>query len=146
MALITGFTSDEKWRIDGRRILSCRIASSCLTCGNLSAAKLFPIAFPAMKISTLFALLGFLLSAAPGFAQTDIRDEFGGKRILYIDGKSVRPDPAGARLLYIDGDNIRPDPNGKRLLFVDHDGNVRPDPAGVRLAIWVGTELRKDPP
>jgi hypothetical protein len=79
-------------------------------------------------------------------AEADIRTEFGGKRILFVDGDDIRDQPGGKRLLFIDGDgDIRPAPGGKRLLMVDPDGDIRYEPGGVRLAFWDGTELRRNP-
>jgi hypothetical protein len=101
--------------------------------------KPFP---PAMRL--LPVALGLLL-ALPSptlFAQTSIRPDPSGPRILFVDGDNIRPDPNGKRLLFVDGDDIRPEPGGKRLLFIDGD-NVRPDPHGVRLAFWDGNTLRR---
>lgn len=78
------------------------------------------------------------------FAQTNIRPEPGGARLLFVDGNDIRPAPGGPRQLFIDGNNIRPEPGGKRLLFVDGN-DVRPEPGGPRLAFWDGPTLRRAP-
>jgi len=70
-----------------------------------------------MKTLNLLILIESMLAAAPLVAQTNILDEFGGKRILYVDHQNIRPDPNGDRLLFVDGDNIRPDPTGKTPAF-----------------------------
>lgn len=77
-------------------------------------------------------------------AQTDIRPEPGGRRILFVDGDDIRPAPGGKRLLFVDGTDIRPEPGGKRLLCLEND-NIRPTPNGIRLAFWDGQTLRRTP-
>lgn len=104
---------------------------------GISIMKMFPL-------KSLTALLGFLLGAVPLLhAQTSVRPDPSGKRLLFVDHDDIRPDPNGKRLLFVDGDDIRPEPGGKRLLFIDNDGNVRHTPGGVRLAIWDGNTLRR---
>jgi hypothetical protein len=80
-------------------------------------------------------------------ADTSIRTEASGPRLLFVDGNDIRPEPGGKRLLFVDGDDIRPEPGGKRLLCVDAEGNVRAEPAGVRLAFFDKTDntLRRKP-
>lgn len=77
-------------------------------------------------------------------AATDIRDEPGGKRLLFVDGNDIRLSPGGPRKLFIDGDAIRPEPGGKRLLFVD-GANVCPEPGGDRILFLDGNDVRKAP-
>jgi hypothetical protein len=103
---------------------------------------------PLMKktVFSIFSVVWLLMPISALLADADIRAEFGGKRILFVDGNDIRPEPGGKRLLFIDADgDIRPEPGGKRLLLVDADGNVRPEPNGVRLAFWDGLELRRNP-
>lgn len=86
-------------------------------------------------------LFGFAVSLQ---AQTSIRPDLHGPRILFVDGDNIRPDPNGKRLLFVDGTDIRPEPGGKRLLCLEHD-NVRPTPNGIRIAFWDGPTLRRTP-
>jgi hypothetical protein len=97
------------------------------------------------KKSLLFVLMSFLLATVTGLqAQTDIRPEPGGKRLLFVDGDDIRPAPGGKRLLFVDGTDLRPEPGGKRLLCLEND-NIRATPNGVRIAMWDGHELRRGP-
>lgn len=91
-------------------------------------------------------LCSFFLGLATALhAQTDIRLEPGGKRILFVDGDDIRPAPGGKRLLFVDGTDLRPEPGGKRLLCLENN-NIRPTPSGIRIALWDNDHtLRRTP-
>ncbi|HSI13204.1 MAG TPA: hypothetical protein VK961_14225 [Chthoniobacter sp.] len=101
--------------------------------------KIFPSSLVVVWLCGLF-----FGSIAGLHAQTDIRPEPGGKRILFVDGDDIRPTPGGKRLLFVDGTDIRPEPGGKRLLCLEND-NIRPTPNGIRIALWDGKTLRRTP-
>ena len=98
-----------------------------------------------MKTFLQLLVGGFLAFAVPlVHAQTTIRTEPGGTRLLFVDGKDIRKAPGDTRLLFIDENTLRPSPTGKRLLFLDGN-DVRPEPGGPRLAFWDGPTLRRTP-
>ncbi|MFT3785178.1 MAG: hypothetical protein QM770_03310 [Tepidisphaeraceae bacterium] len=107
----------------------------------------------------LAAVLGTMASGA--FATTDIRDEPGGKRLLFVDGNDLRKEPGGDRLMFIDGNTLRDAPGGSVLLVIDGndlrkeaggervgyiDGNdIRDQPGGKRLLFIDGHDIRDEP-
>lgn len=99
-----------------------------------------------MKMRSVLAgvlvLFSAFASATP--AATDVRDEPGGKRLLFVDGDDIRAEPGGPRKLFIDGDAIRPEPGGKRLLFVDGQ-SIRAEPGGPRILFLDGNDVRNAP-
>ena len=100
---------------------------------------------PVSRFVVWCAMAGCLTAGGKSLvAQTTVRDGDADKRVLFVDGDDIRPEPGGKRLLFIDGDDIRPEPGGKRLLFVDGD-DVRPTPGGIRFAFIDGEEIRRRP-
>lgn len=77
-------------------------------------------------------------------ADTEVRSEPGGVRLMAIEGSEVRVTPGGARLLYIDENTIRTGPGAPHVLYIDGD-DVRTDPGGPRVARFDGNLLRRAP-
>lgn len=92
-------------------------------------------------IVTAVLLIGAVSSEAQ---EADIRNEPGGKRLLFVDGDDIRNEPGGKRRLFIDGKELRTEPGGKVLLYVDDD-DVRPKFGGIRLAFIDGDDIRRSP-
>lgn len=76
--------------------------------------------------------------------EADIRNEPGGKRLLFVDGDDIRTEPGGKRRLFIDGKELRTEPGGKVLLYVD-EGDIRPKFGGIRLAVIDEDSIRRNP-
>jgi hypothetical protein len=85
-----------------------------------------------------------VVSASTALATTDIRDEPGGKRLLFVDGDAIRSEPGGKRLVFIDGNTLRDEPGGKVLLVVDGD-DVRTEAGGERKLYIDGNDIRDEP-
>jgi hypothetical protein len=94
-----------------------------------------------MAVMTAVFLGGAVTLQAEG---ADIRNEPGGKRLLFVDGDDIRNEPGGKRRLFIDGNELRTEPGGKVLLYVDGD-DIRPKFGGIRLATIDEDSIRRNP-
>ena len=99
-----------------------------------------------MKAYQLMVMTAVVLCGAVSLQaqEADVRNEPGGKRLLFIDGDDIRNEPGGKRRLFIDGKELRTEPGGKVLLYVDGD-DIRPKFGGIRLAVIDDDSIRRNP-